>query len=85
MIENETEDFLSGFEVKSFGQVEPLTGRLHHILELYPEGPGIINELIQNADDAGATEFSVMLNLEEYDTNLCLAQNYPSGKALQFM
>ena len=72
LIENETEDFLSGFEVKSFGQVEPLTGRLRHILELYPEGPGIINELIQNADDAGATEFSVMLNLEEYGTNSLL-------------
>ena len=49
-----------------------MTGRLNHILQLYPEGPGIINELIQNADDARATEFSVMLNLEEYGKNSLL-------------
>ena len=29
---------------------------MRHILELYPDGPGILNELIQNADDARASE-----------------------------
>ena len=72
LIANETEDLLDDFDATSFGQVEPLTGRLNHILQLYPEGPGIINELIQNADDARATEFSVMLNLEEYGKNSLL-------------
>ena len=51
---------------ESFGQAESLTRRLRHILELYPEGPSILNELIQNADDAGAGKVCVMLNLEQY-------------------
>ena len=37
-------------DAEAFGQSESLTGRLRHILELYPDGPGILNELIQNAD-----------------------------------
>lgn len=37
------------------GQHEPLTVRLRGLIRAYPEGIGIIQELIQNADDAGAT------------------------------
>ncbi|MBD2463940.1 DUF3883 domain-containing protein [Oscillatoria sp. FACHB-1407] len=36
-------------------QSEPLTTRLKNLIRDYPEGVGIIKELIQNADDAGAT------------------------------
>jgi hypothetical protein len=72
LIEEETEDLLSDFDASSFGQAEPLTGRLHHILELYPEGPGILSELIQNADDARATEVSIFFNSKTYGTNSLL-------------
>ena len=41
--------------LEAFGQHESLTSRLHNILELYADGVGILHELIQNADDAGAS------------------------------
>jgi hypothetical protein len=37
-----------GIQSESFGQSESITRRLRHILELYPEGPSILSELIQN-------------------------------------
>ena len=37
-----------------FGQVEKLTSRLRQLIHDYPEGLGIVKELLQNADDAGA-------------------------------
>ncbi|OWF48527.1 sacsin-like [Mizuhopecten yessoensis] len=36
------------------GQSEPLTTRLKHVLENYPDGLAVLKELVQNADDAGA-------------------------------
>ena len=60
---------------EAFGQHESLTSRLKHILQLYPDGPGILNELIQNADDAGATEVSVMLNMQAYADRSLLGTN----------
>ncbi|XP_019627876.1 PREDICTED: sacsin-like [Branchiostoma belcheri] len=42
--------------MKLFGQKEPITRRLKTIIDEYKEGSGIFYELIQNADDAGATE-----------------------------
>jgi len=39
-----------------FGQKEKLTKRLHKILSAYPCEKEILKELLQNADDAGATE-----------------------------
>lgn len=33
-----------------------LTSRLRRIIDDYADGPGILSELLQNADDAGATE-----------------------------
>ena len=39
-----------------FGQEEKLTDRLHRLLEDYTDGFAILKELVQNADDAGATE-----------------------------
>nr|XP_022324100.1 sacsin-like isoform X1 [Crassostrea virginica] len=40
-----------------FGQSEPLTQRLNHLLEeSYTDGLSVPKELIQNADDAGATK-----------------------------
>ena len=40
----------------SFGQHEKLTDRLKNILKSYPCDSGILKELVQNADDAKATE-----------------------------
>lgn len=41
---------------EAFGQSEALTTRLKHIIDAYPDGPGILMELIQNADDAGGCD-----------------------------
>ena len=45
-----------------FGQSEQLTTRLKHLLEDYTDGLAIFKELIQNADDAGATEMKFLLD-----------------------
>ena len=43
--------------LEEWGQEEPLTRRLHNLLkEGYADGLAVPKELIQNADDAGATE-----------------------------
>ena len=42
---------IGGYE---FGQHEPLIVRLRGLIRDYPEGLGIVKELLQNADDAGA-------------------------------
>jgi len=39
-----------------FGQQEKLVTRIRKILSGYPFGKGILKEMLQNADDAGATE-----------------------------
>ena len=50
LLEEDSED------VEDFGQEEPLAIRLQRIVENYPCDSGIFKELIQNADDANATE-----------------------------
>ena len=62
-------------EGQSFGQGEPLTRRLKGIIELYPEGTQVLAELLQNADDAGATEFSLLLNKKSYGQKSLLSSN----------
>ncbi|NEQ75071.1 MAG: hypothetical protein F6K23_19710 [Okeania sp. SIO2C9] len=47
---------------KSFYQSEPLIARLRGIIRDYPEGVGILKELIQNADDAKATRVEIILD-----------------------
>ena len=41
---------------EEFGQEEKLTTRLNRLLEDYKDGLTVLKELVQNADDAGATE-----------------------------
>ncbi|KAG3135578.1 hypothetical protein PI126_g18191 [Phytophthora idaei] len=60
-------------DVEAFGQTEALTKRIAHILEQYPDGPNIISELIQNADDAGATRVAVLYNSGTYGTSSLLS------------
>lgn len=43
-------------------QVQPITTTLRNICRDYPAGGTVLRELLQNADDAGATE--VVSNLE---------------------
>ncbi|ERE91622.1 sacsin [Cricetulus griseus] len=45
------------------GQREPLTVRIKNILEEYPSVSDIFKELLQNADDANATECSFMIDM----------------------
>jgi len=49
-------------QAESFGQAESLTRRLKNIIEMYPEGPSILSELIQNADDSNATTVKVLVS-----------------------
>ncbi|XP_031495485.1 uncharacterized protein LOC116261037 isoform X2 [Nymphaea colorata] len=58
---------------EAFGQHEALTTRLKHILEMYADGPGILFELVQNADDAGASEVVFLLDRTQYGTSSILS------------
>ena len=46
--------------------------RLKHIIEQYADGPGVLLELVQNADDAGASEISFLLDSQTYASNSVL-------------
>ena len=50
------------------GQSEPLTTRLNRILREYKD-TSVIQELLQNADDAGATEVSVYYDTRQHDSS----------------
>lgn len=50
---------LSGFR---FGQKPDLTRTIHRLIREYPEGVGILKELVQNADDAGATSIELLFD-----------------------
>nr|XP_006819457.1 PREDICTED: sacsin-like [Saccoglossus kowalevskii] len=55
---------------EEFGQeVPPLYLYLKRILDKYPEGGQILKEIIQNADDAGATEVKFLYDNTEYPTD----------------
>lgn len=75
-----------GLPTEAFGQSEALTRRLRHILELYPEGPSILSELIQNADDAGASTVRVLYSSRHYGTTALLGSKMApwQGPALYF-
>lgn len=47
-------------------QYQPLTIVLRNIIQDYQAGPGILLELCQNADDAGASEIEFVLDREKY-------------------
>ena len=53
------------FYLESFGQTEPLTSRLKSVLEGYTDGLSVLKEMIQNADDAGATEVRLIYDMRE--------------------
>jgi len=51
-----------------FGQKSDLCVRIREICRNYPEGTSIIKELVQNADDAGARDFKLCLDLRQHGT-----------------
>ncbi|KAL1292332.1 hypothetical protein AAHE18_20G264300 [Arachis hypogaea] len=63
---------LSG-AAEAFGQHEALTTRLKHILEMYADGPGTLFEMVQNAEDAGASEVIFLLDKSQYGTSSILS------------
>ena len=50
--------------------------RLKHIIEQYADGPGVLLELVQNADDAGASEISFLLDSKTYASNSVLGKHH---------
>ena len=51
-----------------YGQREPLTRRIRNLLKDYPDGLPVPKELIQNADDAQASECCLLLDLRRHST-----------------
>ncbi|XP_052093808.1 sacsin-like [Mytilus californianus] len=51
-----------------FGQTEQLVTRLRGLLKDYPRDHSVLNELLQNADDAGATEIHFVYDLRHLGT-----------------
>ena len=57
----------------SFGQTDSLTHRLHVLLQDYTDGFAVPKELVQNADDAGATEVKFLYDeRQNEDAQTCL-------------
>jgi sacsin len=67
-----------------FGQHEPLTNRIKRILSSYPCDKEILKELLQNADDAGATEIHFVNDRRQHGTERVFDDSYQSlqGPAL---
>ena len=59
--------------IEQTGPHEPVTIRLKNILNEYKEGVGVFKELVQNADDAGATEVQFALDWRSHPTEMLLA------------
>ena len=59
--------------IEQTGPHEPVTIRLKNILNEYKEGVGVFKELVQNADDAGATEVQFALDWRSHPTEKLLA------------
>ncbi len=56
-----------------FGQREKLSNRIRRILSGYPKDGTILKEMLQNADDAGATKMDIILD----------HRNHPTGKIFE--
>ncbi|XP_060607761.1 sacsin-like [Ruditapes philippinarum] len=75
------EFFSSGF-FEPFGQNESLVTRLNGILEDYPCDSSIMKELIQNADDANATEIFLIKNYVSYNKEKIFGNEELQGPSL---
>ncbi|XP_078349603.1 sacsin-like isoform X1 [Oculina patagonica] len=61
---------------RPFGQSERLTDRLNKVLVSYPCDVGILKEIIQNADDAGATEVHFVHDPRQHGTTRVLSERW---------
>ena len=61
---------------KEFGQSERLTTRLRNILHSYPCDTGILKEIVQNADDASATEVHLIYDPRSHGTTRVLSDEW---------
>lgn len=59
--------------LEDFGQKVDLTRRIREVLLNYPEGTTVLKELIQNADDAGATKVCLCLDRRHHPTDSLLS------------
>ena len=69
-----------------FGQVEELTQRLNNILRDYPRDMTFLKELLQNADDAGATKLYFILDKRTHEKAKVISEEWKAlqGPALLF-
>lgn len=63
------------FFLEDFGQTVDLTRRIREVLLNYPEGTTVLKELIQNADDAGATRVSLCLDRRSHGCQSLLSDS----------
>ena len=63
-----------GGEFEPYGQAESLTARLRGLLDVYPDGVAICKELIQNADDAGATRVAFIYSKQQFGKTSLLGE-----------
>jgi sacsin len=59
--------------LEDFGQRVDLTRRIREVLVNYPEGTTVLKELIQNADDAGATRVCLCLDRRSHGAESVLS------------
>ncbi|XP_048259571.1 sacsin-like [Haliotis rufescens] len=76
LIHASVEKVLLPWSATSFGQREKLTTRLKGILEGYPRDSSIMKELLQNADDAGATELKFIKDFRNHPTENVFSDNW---------
>lgn len=60
--------------LEDFGQKVDLTRRIREVLVNYPEGTTVLKELIQNADDAGATKVCLCLDRRSHGVDSLLSK-----------
>ncbi|VDI02992.1 Hypothetical predicted protein [Mytilus galloprovincialis] len=59
-----------------FGQREGLVTRLKGILENYPEKHSVLKEILQNADDAGASEVHFLYDMRQHQSKTIFSDNW---------
>ena len=75
-----------GEDFEEFGQEEKLTLRLNNILRDYPRDMTFLKELLQNADDAGATKLYIILDKRYHGSETVISERWKElqGPALLF-
>ncbi|XP_052101397.1 sacsin-like isoform X2 [Mytilus californianus] len=59
-----------------FGQREELVTRLKSILQNYPKNHSVLKEILQNADDAGASEVHFLYDMRQHQTETIFSDNW---------